>query len=190
MSHASRPSWSLLTWTIEALSMNAPDVTQPKTPSPPGSQDASALGDPPLVPDYELISRIGIGAYGTVWLARSTLGTFRAVKVVARGSFERDQPFEREFKGIQRFEPISLTHESQVKILHVGRNEVAGYFYYVMELADDASRNPKSESRNPNEAQMPNDQTGRPSQPVLDSDFGNPSTFDLVHSKFYVPRTL
>jgi serine/threonine protein kinase len=94
---------------------------------------------PPYVPDYELLCRIGVGAYGDVWLARSTLGTYRAIKVVSRRSFEHDQPFEREFKGIQRFEPISLTHESQVKILHVGRNEEAGYFYYVMALADDAN---------------------------------------------------
>ncbi|MBI4661825.1 MAG: PD40 domain-containing protein, partial [Verrucomicrobia bacterium] len=35
-------------------------------------------------------------------------------------------------------EPISRTHESQVDILHIGRNDQAGYFYYVMELADDA----------------------------------------------------
>src|SRR5215471_9833821 len=122
--------------------MEAPDAAQPKTPSPPRSRDASLQSQPPLIPDYELISRIGIGAYGDVWLARSTLGTFRAVKIVARGSFEHDQPFEREFKGIQRFEPISLTHESQVKILHVGRNDAAGYFYYVMELADDAAARP------------------------------------------------
>jgi WD40 repeat protein len=66
------------------------------------------------------------------------MGTFRAVKVVYRASFEHDRPFEREFEGIQKFEPISRTHESQVDILHVGRNEQAGYFYYVMELADAA----------------------------------------------------
>src|SRR5437899_7470773 len=105
----------------------------------------------PAVPDYEVLKRIGGGSYGDVWLARSLLGTWRAVKVVYRNSFEHDKPFEREFKGIQRFEPISLTHESQVKILHVGRNDAAGYFYYVMELADDAAGNPKPEIRNPKE---------------------------------------
>jgi WD40 repeat protein len=65
------------------------------------------------------------------------MGTYRAVKVVYRTDFEHDRPFEREFEGIQKFEPISRTHESQVDILHVGRNDPAGYFYYVMELADD-----------------------------------------------------
>ena len=53
--------------------------------------------------------------------------------------FDHDRPFEREFEGIQKFEPISRMHESQVDILHVGRNEKDGYFYYVMELADDAN---------------------------------------------------
>src|SRR5262245_42224457 len=98
-----------------------------------GTQDAR-----PTVPDHELLRCIGCGSYGEVWLARNVMGTFRAVKVVYRASFEHDRPFEREFEGIQKFEPVSRTHESQVDILHVGRNEQAGYFYYVMELADAA----------------------------------------------------
>ncbi|MBI4664728.1 MAG: protein kinase, partial [Verrucomicrobia bacterium] len=65
--------------------------------------------------------------------------TYRAVKIVYRNRFDHDRPYEREFQGIQRFEPVSRTHESQVDILHVGRNDPAGYFYYVMELADDSS---------------------------------------------------
>jgi serine/threonine protein kinase len=154
--------------------MEAPDAAQPKTPSPPfgrGSGNGSTHGQPALIPDYELISCIGVGSYGEVWLARSTLGTFRAVKIVARRSFEHDQPFEREFKGIQRFEPISLTHESQVKILHVGRNEAAGYFYYVMELADDAG-NKKEKSSAAEESE------------ILSVPFSARS------SAAYVPRTL
>lgn len=65
------------------------------------------------------------------------MGACRAVKVVFRQSFDNDRPFEREFHGIEKFEPISRSHESQVNILHVGRGE--GYFYYVMELADDGN---------------------------------------------------
>ncbi|HEX5222345.1 MAG TPA: serine/threonine-protein kinase, partial [Verrucomicrobiae bacterium] len=90
---------------------------------------------PPSVPDHELLRCIGRGAYGEVWLARSITGAFRAVKIVSRQSFDHERPFEREFEGILKFEPISRRHDSQVDILHVGRGE--DYFYYVMELADD-----------------------------------------------------
>src|SRR2546426_5616831 len=93
----------------------------------------------PSIPDHELLRCIGGGSYGEVWLARNVLGDYRAVKVIYRDRFEHDRPYDREFEGIQKFEPISRLHESQVDILHVGRNDPAGYFYYVMELADDAS---------------------------------------------------
>jgi WD40 repeat protein len=93
---------------------------------------------PPTIPDHELLQRIGSGAYGDVWLARNALGTLRAVKIVYRARFDEDRPYEREFKGILKYEPISRTHEGLVQILHVGRNEEKGCFYYVMELADNA----------------------------------------------------
>ena len=102
--------------------------------------EATAPGSgPPNVPGYELLRCIGRGSYGEVWLARSAAGEFRAVKVVYRKTFEHDRPYERELSGIQKFEPVSRSHASQVSILQVGRNLDAGYFYYVMELADDAN---------------------------------------------------
>ena len=76
---------------------------------------------------------------GQVWLAQSVTGALRAIKIVYRASFDHDRPYEREFEGIKKFEPISQSRESQVAIFHVGRNDTAGFFYYVMELADDAS---------------------------------------------------
>ncbi len=92
----------------------------------------------PVVPDHELLRRIGGGSYGDVWLARTAVGTWRAVKVVFRDRFTDARPYEREFNGIQKFEPLSRSNEAFIDILQIGRNEAEGYFYYVMELADDA----------------------------------------------------
>ncbi len=97
---------------------------------------------PPIVPDFELLRRIGRGSYGDVWLARSITGKWRAVKVVYRDRFESDRPFEREFLGVRQFESISHQHPSHLRILHVGRPTEGAYFYYVMELADDSGSSP------------------------------------------------
>src|SRR5207248_918795 len=64
------------------------------------------------------------------------IGTYRAIKVVHRKT-ESDHPFNREFAGLKKFEPISRSYPGWVSILHVGRDEKNGYFYYVMEAADD-----------------------------------------------------
>src|SRR5215471_9343743 len=76
-----------------------------------------------VIADHELLHRIGEGSYGEVWLARNVFGEYRAVKIVYRRTFQEQRPYEREFRGIQKFEPISRSHESQVDILHVGRND-------------------------------------------------------------------
>ena len=91
----------------------------------------------PAVPDHEVLHLIGSGAYGDVWLARNSIGTLRALKVVWRASFSSDRPYEREFSGMLKFEPVSRSHEGFVDILQVGQGP--GYFYYVMELADNAA---------------------------------------------------
>ena len=93
---------------------------------------------PPAIPDHTLLRCIGRGAYGEVWLARNVMGTPRAVKIVHRDAFANARPYEREFEGIQKFEPLSRTHEGLVDVLQIGRNDAAGCFYYVMELADPA----------------------------------------------------
>ena len=103
------------------------------------SSGAGAGDVPPIpIPDHTLIRRVGKGSYGEVWLARNILGVYRAVKIIQRSSFDDDRPFEREFAGMQRFEPVSRSHESQLNILQVGRGPDC--FYYVMELADDMGR--------------------------------------------------
>ena len=91
----------------------------------------------PRIPNHEMVRAIGRGSYGEIWLAKSLTGTWRAVKVVDRRTFESDKAFLREFEGMSKFEPISRGDAGFVDILHVGREEDGHFFYYVMELADD-----------------------------------------------------
>jgi class 3 adenylate cyclase/tetratricopeptide (TPR) repeat protein len=107
-----------------------PDATVGSSPSP-------LAAAAPSIPDHTLVRRIGAGSYGEVWLARSIAGSYRAVKIVKRSFFCDDRPFEREFRGLKRFEPISRTHPGFINILHIGSNENSGYFYCIMEIADD-----------------------------------------------------
>src|SRR6266568_1220677 len=154
------------------MNSGRPDPSTPRTTATPAQHSQiHAPTDsltPPRVPDHELLQKIGEGSYGDVWLARSAVGTLRAVKIVWRKTFGHEHPFEREFKGIQKFEPISRSHEGMVDILQIGRGD--GYFYYVMELADDAQRDPNDETRNPKEARNPNDETGTPNAALRTSD--------------------
>ncbi len=94
----------------------------------------------PSIPDYTLVRQIGRGSYGDVWLARSVTGLYRAVKLVWRERFADAQPYDREFKGLTEFAAASLGESIQLALLHVGRDDASGFFYYVMELADDAGR--------------------------------------------------
>src|SRR2546426_11936258 len=93
---------------------------------------------PPAIPHHQVVRPIGRGSYGEIWLARSLTGAWRAVKIVDRRRFDDQRSFEREFDGMARLEPVSREHEGFVDILHVGRSDDGGFFYYVMELADDA----------------------------------------------------
>ncbi len=89
-----------------------------------------------MIPDHELLRRVARGGYGEVWLARNIMGVFRAVKIIRQDSFERAKPFERELAGLQRFEPVSRSHNGLVQILHAGWLAGGEGFFYVMELAD------------------------------------------------------
>jgi serine/threonine protein kinase/TolB-like protein len=156
--------------------------------------DCAAPGPPPEIPDHELLHLIGRGSYGRVWLARNRLGTWRAVKIVSREAFEDRKPFEREFKGIQRFEPVSRSHDGLVDILQVGGTE--DYFYYVMELADDASERSDGvmESWSDGKPGSPEPSVHHSQSSSLDvSDTGSlhqSTTPPLHHSSRYAPRTL
>jgi WD40 repeat protein len=140
----------------------------------------------PTIPDHVLLRLIGQGAYGEVWLARNVMGTLRAVKVIWRRQFESARPFDREFTGIQRYEPVSRSSGGLVHVLHVGRNDADGYFYYVMELADNAM----AESEIPNRATA----SSNPADVLLPSAPGGYQTMvpfgSVIDSLGYAPRTL
>ncbi len=101
---------------------------------------ASAQSPPPIsIPDHELLVRIGEGSYGEVWLGRTALGTYRAIKIVRRATFNREEPFLRELKGLRLYEPVSRAHPSLIDILQIGPPSPSEYFYYIMEIGDDVA---------------------------------------------------
>ncbi len=108
-------------------SSSVPDPTGPEQPDRPR----------PDVPHHQVLKWIGGGSYGEVWLARDIMGVHRAIKIVRRARFESDKPYDREFSGLRNFEPLSRTHEGLMDILGMGRNAAEGYFFYIMEAADD-----------------------------------------------------
>ena len=133
------------------------------------------------IPDHELLRRIGGGSYGEVWLARNVMGTLRAIKILLRQSFEERDAFDREFSGLQKFEPVSRTHEGLVDILQIGRSERR--LYYVMELADDG-RESDREMGSRSENKLINDH----SSSARTSQHSNATIWQYLN--LYVPRTL
>lgn len=149
------------------------------------------MASAPHIPDYEPLRCIGRGAYGEVWLARSVTGAYRAVKIIYRKSFDHERPYEREFSGIQRYEPVSRSHDTQVEILHVGRNDAGGYFYYVMELADDQAtgRDIQPDNYQPWTLRSYLNQNGRvPIQECLDIGLHLAAALDHIHKNGLVHR--
>lgn len=129
-------------WANADETMSLPEIDEPERQRASVASKPTSHRDDIVIPDYTLIKRIGAGAYGEVWLAQSITGALRAVKIVWREDFELTKTFHREFLGIQQFEPISRGHPGLVHILHVGWNETRGFYYCVMELADDAINGP------------------------------------------------
>ena len=136
--------WSVLTYTKtlahekEVLEIKLTSATSASSKPSSGlavTPDGTRLA--PLVHDHTLLRSIGHGAYGEVWLAVNTIGLYHAIKIVDQSDFEDIEPYTREFKGMEKYMPISLNHPGLVHILHVGRDDDAGYFYYVMEIGDD-----------------------------------------------------
>jgi hypothetical protein len=91
-----------------------------------------------IVPDYELLQRIGAGAYGEVCLARKQSDRYspRSQNRLAPTGSTMTVRSSASLKESNAFERVSREHSSQLALFHIGRNEAEGCFYYVMELAD------------------------------------------------------
>src|SRR4051812_40543309 len=86
-----------------------------------------------------MLRLIGRGSYGEVWLAFDAMNKWTAVKVVYRRAGEDSRTYEQEFRGLGCYDDLSGSDGSLMPIKNVGKNDEAGYFYYAMELADDAN---------------------------------------------------
>jgi CHASE2 domain-containing sensor protein len=97
-----------------------------------------ATPDLPETPDYEVFTpAFGEGAFGKVWLVRNAVGQWQALKAVYEANFGgNSKPYDTEFRGIQRYKPVSDRHPGLLRVDFVSRKKRAGYFYYVMELGD------------------------------------------------------
>jgi hypothetical protein len=126
-----------LTKTVSAGTVTY-EIPESNAPNHPPSQDSTRRIPP--IPDHTLLRCFGKGGYGEVWLAKDIVGNHRAVKIIYRSNFKNEVPFLREFRGIKMYSPISRTHPGWVDVLHVGRNDSEGYFFYIMELGDDTTR--------------------------------------------------
>jgi len=120
------------------MPMRVPDRAAPK----PGSKQTIVLSfpedKPPDAPDYELLQPpIGEGGYGKVWIVRNAIGQWQALKAVYQSKFgENRHPYESEFRGLQKYKPVSEKHPGLLRIDLVSKMKEEGYFYYVMELGD------------------------------------------------------
>ena len=83
------------------------DDAVPVDPSIPCESQTTLAEGGVSIPNYELIRPIGQGAYGEVWLARGEIGVHHAVKLIHKHTFSDRSPFEREYRGILQYTPIT-----------------------------------------------------------------------------------
>jgi len=124
-----------LAWALRHARIRRETQVPAKAPEPTATVVVSNLPD---APDYQLFDPpFGEGGFGKVWLARNAIGQWQALKAVYRSKFgEATGPYDAEFKGIQKYKPVSSKHPGLLGVDFVSKQKPEGYFYYVMELGD------------------------------------------------------
>ena len=165
------------------------ELAQPAFPAP----QFNGIRSRAVVPDHELLRCVGKGAYGEVWLARTAIGTYHAVKIVSRCEFSSAESYAREFKGIQNFMPISLNHPGFIHILQVGRNDEGGYYYCVMEAGDDETTGPSINPQTYSPRNLAKDLRKRRKLPVeecVSMTLTLADALDLLHRQHLIHRDI
>ena len=128
-------AWTLGSWTLQRIRSREPVVIF--RPSPRSGAAGALFLERPNTPGYQLFDPpFGQGTYGKVWVALRADGQWRALKAVHLARFNCDAaPYEREFKGVRRYQPISDKHPGLLRVDFVSEKG-PDYFYYVMELGD------------------------------------------------------
>ena len=136
------------------------------------ADDSITVGKPAKqrLGDYELIRRIGAGAYADVWLAKDAVGKYVAVKVIDRERLALISRRNREEEALSLLRTKLPEHPQLIRVHHVGAE--GPHFYYVMDLADDATPSPQDSS----------------AQEAIEVDTYRPLTLDeFVHAQGRLP---
>jgi serine/threonine protein kinase len=158
-----------------------PELADPlqtrSAPSPSAQEKEPAKAKQPFLAahGYELVKRIGEGAYGEVWLARAPGGVPVAIKQLFRARSKR------ELDALNRI--INLRHGYLLQIFAVLTDEGERTAFIVMELADKSLRDRIDECRK-------NGQRGVPPEELLDYCRHAAKALDYLHDHRLVHRDI
>lgn len=130
---AIRPLARTLDDRVAITPLRCPGKQHPPVPSPdvpPGRADI------PAVPDYEILTLAGRGAFGSVWVARDRSGVLRALKVIDLDRLPEHSAGDQEEQALSLVRQRLPRHPHIVEIFHITRQD--GRLVYAMELADAA----------------------------------------------------